>query len=124
MGAGGAKKPLDVSAVFHESEIITFDSMKNPVSVNNAFLEICAPGSHGGKNFSCPGGTGDLNGTGFEGHAATQWLQTTANVTPGSLITLQFGAFDSGDGILDSTALVDDFAWSATPGMGTGTIKP
>ncbi len=116
-----APPPADVNQT---NKNITFDSQKNPVSVNNAFLEVCSPGKYGGKTFTCPAGTGDLAGTGFEGHAATAWLQTTANVTPGGTITLTFGAFDSGDGVLDSTGLVDDFRWSATPGTGTGTIKP
>jgi hypothetical protein len=114
--------PADVNQT---NKNITFDSQKNPVSVNNAFLEVCSPGNHGGKTFTCPGGTGDLSGTGFEGHGATLWLQTQASVTPGSTITLTFGAFDSGDGILDSTGLVDDFRWSAEPAMGgTSTGKP
>jgi hypothetical protein len=104
---------------------ITFDSQKNPVSVNNAFLEVCSPQNAGGKDFPCPGGTDDLNGTGFEGHGGTLWLQTQASVTPGSVITLTFGAFDSGDGVLDSTGIVDDFQWSAQPAMGgTSTGKP
>jgi hypothetical protein len=104
---------------------ITFDSQKNPVSVNNSFLEVCSPGTHGGKQFTCPGGTADLQGTGFENHGATAWLQTQANVTPGSTFTLTFLAYDSGDHILDSTGIVDDFRWSAEPAQGgTSTGKP
>jgi hypothetical protein len=104
---------------------ITFDSQKNPISVNNSFLEVCSPGTFGGKQFSCPGGTADLQGTGFEGHGATVWLQTQANVTPGSTFTLTFMAYDSGDMILDSTGIVDDFRWSAEPAQGgTSTGKP
>lgn len=114
--------PADVNPT---NKNITFDSQKNPVSVNNAFLEVCSPGSHGGKSFSCPYGTGDLNGTGFEGHGGTAWLQTQAEVTPGSTITLTFGAYDSGDHILDSTGIIDDFVWSAEPAKGgTSTVKP
>ena len=103
---------------------ITFDAMKNPVSVNNAFLDVCSPQTAGGKKFTCVAGTAELTGTGFEGHAATSWLKTTANVAPGSTINLVFGAFDSGDGVLDSTGLVDDFSWSANAGSGTVTGKP
>jgi hypothetical protein len=104
---------------------ITFDSQKNPVSVNNSFLEVCSPGTYGGKNFPCPGGTADLQGTGFENHGATAWLQTQANVAPGSTFTLTFMAYDSGDHILDSTGIVDDFRWSAEPAQGgTSTGKP
>ena len=113
--------PADVNQT---NKNITFDSMKNPVSVNNAFLEVCMAQMAGDKDFPCPGGTSELDGTGFEMHGATVWLKTNANVTPGSTISLTFGAFDSGDGILDSTGLVDDFAWSATAGSGTVTGKP
>ena len=113
--------PADVNPI---NKNITFDKQNNPVSVNNAFLEVCQPGDHGGKSFSCPAGTGDLQGTGFETGGATLWLETKAPVVPGSTITLTFGAFDSGDHILDSTGLVDDFRWSADPAEGTSTGKP
>jgi hypothetical protein len=113
--------PADVNQT---NKNITFDAMKNPVSVNNAFLDVCSPQTAGGKTFTCVGGTSELQGTGFETHAATSWLKTAANVTPGSTINLVFGAFDSGDGILDSTGLVDNFQWSATAGSGTVTGKP
>ena len=95
---------------------IAFDSMGNPVSVNNAFLEVCGclggpPCYAGGKTFDCPLGTADLDGTGFESHAATGWLQTTAPAEPGTTITLRLAVYDSGDGVLDSTALIDNFRW-------------
>jgi hypothetical protein len=119
--------PADVNPV---NKNITFDAQHNPVSVNNAFLDVCAcpggssPCSVGGKQFTCSAGTSELDGTGFEGHGATEWLQTVAGVTPGSTITLTFGAFDSGDHVLDSTGIVDDFRWSAEAAMGTSTGKP
>jgi hypothetical protein len=95
---------------------IAFDSMGNPVSVNNAFLEVCGcvggpPCIAGGKTFDCPLGEADLAGTGFEAHAATGWLVTTAPAEPGTQITLRLAVYDSGDGVLDSTALIDDFRW-------------
>ncbi|MCS6899490.1 MAG: choice-of-anchor L domain-containing protein [Myxococcales bacterium] len=114
--------PPDVNQL---NKNITFDSQKNPVSVNNAFLEVCTPGTHKGKFFPCPSGTGDLQGTGFETGGATVWLQTQANVAPGSTFTLTFTAYDSGDPVLDSTGIVDDFRWSAEPAQGgTSTGKP
>jgi hypothetical protein len=112
--------PMDVNQT---NKNITFDSMKNAVSVNNAFLDVCTAQSAGGKTFPCAAGPAGLQGTGFEGHAATSWLTTQANVTPGGTVWLEFAAFDSGDGVLDSTGIVDNFAWSATPGMGTSTHK-
>lgn len=88
---------------------IAFDQDTNPISVNNSLLQVCAPGTYEGKTFGCPLGTSSLEGTGFEGHAATGWLITRAPVKPGSEITLRFAIWDSGDGALDSTVLIDDF---------------
>lgn len=95
---------------------ISFDAMGNPISVNNAFLTVCGPpGTYGGKLFTCPDGTTELQGTGFESHAATSWLTTKAPAEPGSMITLTFGVYDSGDGVLDSTTLIDNFRWLPVP---------
>ena len=113
---------------------ISFDSMGNPVSVNNAFLEVCGcegnppnPCFAGGKTFSCALGNTDLIGTGFgfdsggEDHGSTGWLQTTAPVNPGKEITLRWAVYDSGDGSLDTTTLIDNWKWLATPGITVGT---
>jgi hypothetical protein len=89
---------------------ISFDSQGNPLSVNAGFLEVCKPTFAGGKDFPCMLGPAQLTGTGFEGHAATGWLQTTAPVVaPGSNITIDFAVWDSGDGVLDTTGLFDNF---------------
>ncbi|MFO0757866.1 MAG: putative metal-binding motif-containing protein [Byssovorax sp.] len=106
---------------------ISFDSQGNPVSVNNAFLEVCGcfggpPCIAGGKNFSCALGASKLLGTGFGAdtafadHGSTYWLQTQAPVQPHSNITIRWAVYDSGDGILDTTTLVDNWQWTATPG--------
>ncbi len=100
---------------------ISFDTQGNPVSVNNGFLEVCSPQNAGGKNFPCSLGTGQLQGTGFEGHAATGWLETVSPVTPGSVITLRFAIWDMGDEILDSTVLIDKFQFSADEATGSST---
>lgn len=102
---------------------IAFDQDNNPISVNNSLLQVCAPGTYKGKTFTCPLSAKTLSGTGFDGHAATGWLTTTAPVEAGKEITLRFAVWDSGDGILDSTTLIDDFKWSAEGGNGTST-KP
>lgn len=91
---------------------ISFDTQGNVLSVNAGFLEVCSPQSAGGKNFPCALGTDLLNGTGFETHAATGWLQTTAPVTGGQTIELFMVTWDAGDCVLDSTTLLDDFQWS------------
>lgn len=93
---------------------ISFDSQGNTISVNAGFLQVCNPQSAGGKNYACPLGPAELQGTGFEinpnGSAATGWLETKAPIeAPGSDITLQFAIWDSADGLLDSTVLIDNF---------------
>jgi hypothetical protein len=109
---------------------ISFDQLGNPVSVNNAFLEVCGcsggpPCIAGGKTFNCALGNGELQGTGFtdgfQDHGATSWLATQAPVEPNSTITIRWGVYDSGDGSLDSTTLVDNWRWVAEPGTVVGT---
>jgi hypothetical protein len=111
---------------------VAFDQAGNPISVNNALLQACDPQTAGGKMFTCPLGSASLSGTGFgkdtgTNHAATGWLQTQVNVDPslkGKDITLLFAVWDSGDGVLDSTALIDNFVWSTEPGQNTPVTVP
>lgn len=100
---------------------ITFDSKGEPLSVNNVLLDVCTPQSAGGKMFTCSAGTSELSGTGFEGHAATSWLSTTAAVKGGETITMDFGVMDAGDGVYNSSVLIDNLRWTATQGV---LIKP
>jgi len=115
---------------------ISFDSQGNPVSVNNAFLEVCGcmgnppnPCIAGMKSFTCALGNVDLIGTGFgfdydqggEDHAATGWLNTKAPIEPASTMSLRWAVYDSGDGVLDSTTLIDNFRWIAEAGTPTKT---
>jgi hypothetical protein len=113
---------------------ISYDSQGNPVSVNNAFVDVCGctagpPCIAGGKTYACGLGASELTGTGFgldggyADHAATSWLKTTAPADPGSEITIRWGVYDSGDGVLDSTTLIDNWQWSAEPGkVGTAPV--
>lgn len=119
---------------------ISFDSTNNPVSVNIAFFDVCdpSPASKGSYAFHCagancpappnpycPSGLGELIGTGMDGAVggndagATSWLQTTAPVEGGSVVTLRFAIWDTGDHNLDSSVLVDAFQWIASG----GTVK-
>ncbi len=118
---------------------ISFDSQGNPVSVNNALLRVCgcyeqdmdpfATCEAGGKIFECDLGNIELVGTGFgfdtEGqhnhHGATSWLRTQAPIPPGGEIKIRFATYDSGDGVLSSTTLVDNFKWILKPGVMVGT---
>jgi hypothetical protein len=111
---------------------IAFDSQSNPVSVNNGFVEVCDPFTYRGRKngvpftrqFPCKLGNGELDGTGFEEHAATGWLQTRANVVPGEEVTLRFAIWDAGDAVLDSTVLLDNFTWDAKPGSNVTMRAP
>jgi hypothetical protein len=99
---------------------ISFDSLNNPVSVNNGFFDLCVPK---GCN-SCPAGTAELNGTGMQlsnTGGGTKWLTTTAPVVPGENMIIEFMVFDVSDGILDSLAILDNFTWKLDP-SGVGTV--
>lgn len=102
---------------------IVFDGLGDPVGINStSLLRACTPGTHKGLVFACPLGTTPLAGTGFEGKAATGWLRTTVGVTGGSEISLKLAIWDSGDGILDSTVLVDELAFSSQPAGAPKTV--
>jgi hypothetical protein len=97
---------------------ISFDAQGNTLSVNAGFLQVCHPQTaSSGEFFECMLGPSQLAQTGFDdgmNSAATGWLQTTAPVeNPGGDITLEFSIWDSGDGILDSTTLIDNFRFEA-----------
>ena len=99
---------------------ISFDSLSNPVSVNNGFFDYCVPKGC----YTCPLGTSALNGTGMQLSSTgggTSWLTTTAPIVPGETMVLELMIFDVSDGVLDSLTLLDNFEWSLTPStVGTG----
>ena len=119
---------------------ISFDSMNNPVSVNNGFFDRCTMNSQTGcmgnnvQTAACAGGPSELQGTGFynlgtyctgqtTGGGATGWLTTKAPVKGGETITLQFIIWDTGDQNWDSSVLVDNLQWYGTA-QTTGTGRP
>ncbi len=97
----------------HLLKNISFDGNGNPISVNSGFVNVCTPGFYKDRNFPCVQGPTALNGTGFEQHAASGWLTTTAPIAlnAGGTFTLRFAIWDAGDMILDSTILIDNFRW-------------
>jgi hypothetical protein len=105
---------------------VSFDADNNPISVNNALLSVCnCPGptcAVGGLIYDCALGAGQLSGTGFEPSAASGWIQTTAPAAALSIVTLRWTVYDSGDGILDSTTIIDNFRWLSEPSDGAETI--
>ncbi len=128
---------------------ISFDKDKNPVSVNNGFFDRCTAGVKTGcagdtqKDSVCPGGVAELGGTGYGQNGkwcepfpapaggsqtsanggATGWLQSQAPVEPGETFTIEFMIWDTGDGVLDSSVLLDNFQW-AEGAVTTGTVRP
>jgi hypothetical protein len=114
---------------------MSFDAMKNPVSVNNGFFDRCTAGVDTGcapdavkATSQCPGGTAELAGTGYaqvgtwcdlfsgtkasSAGGATGWLSSKAPVQPGETFTLELMIWDTGDGDLDSSVLLDNFKWA------------
>ena len=108
---------------------IAVDELGNPVTLNGAHFRVCGcangpPCMAGGKTFLCPLGTAQLQGTGFDENGskgATGWLTTTVPVTPGGEITIRWGVYDAGDGVFDSTVVLDNWRWITTPGVEYGT---
>lgn len=111
---------------------VAFDAAGNPISVNNALLQVCEPRTIDGRSYACALGPSALAGTGFDTvvddyspapHAATGWLTTWVPVTPGQILRLRFSIWDSSDGNLDSTVLVDRLAWADIERRGTGPVE-
>lgn len=118
---------------------IAFDGLGAPISVNNAFIDAClcpnnppAACNVSGFDFPCTLGKKQLVGTPFESdpgkpgwtHGSTGWLRTTTPVTFGQPITIRFVTYDSSDGKLDSSTLIDNWHWSGTPGTTKTEIIP
>jgi hypothetical protein len=117
-----------------------------PISVNVSYFDRCtaqtAVGCSRSNNGStadpplataaCAGGVSELAGTGYGDSMATTcttpqtatvggatgWLTARAPVTPGETFTLELMIWDAGDGLLDSSVLVDNFKW-----LGGGAVK-
>ncbi len=110
---------------------ISFDALQNPVSVNNGFFDRCTPGTALGCGSEtlgvskCPSGPAELAGTGFgivgvscgtetpsTLGGATGWLFSQAPIQGGETFTLDLMIWDVGDGVLDSSVLIDNFRWA------------
>jgi hypothetical protein len=101
----------------------TSNGSQNVISVNNkSFLKYCTAGSTG---YDCSLGESGLAGSGFEGHGASEWLQSTVPIPVtaqgGGTIRLRLAIWDSSDGALDSTAVVDNIVFKADEGQ-LGTV--
>jgi hypothetical protein len=76
------------------------------------------------KTFDCLLKGDTLIGTDFDvddkypgwTNGATGWLRTSAPVDPDATFTLRLVTYDSSDGFVDSSTLIDNWRWSAKPG--------
>lgn len=127
---------------------ISFDNAGNPISVNNAFLDIC--GCPGGgaceaglssdvkKTFACALGTTGVMGTPWQTNigggsppppegwtnGSSGWLRTSAPVEKGQTFKVRLVTYDSDDGFVDSSTLIDNWHWSAEPGTTQTVVIP
>ncbi|MGB1274209.1 MAG: choice-of-anchor L domain-containing protein, partial [Nannocystaceae bacterium] len=53
----------------------------------------------------------ELAGTGFEGHAGSDWIQVKAGVSPLETVTVVFYIADMSDTILATQVIIDNFHW-------------
>lgn len=93
---------------------VSFDTLGNPISVNNGFFEVCVPKGC----YTCPDGAASLAGTGMQlsnTGGGTKWLTTDVPIVPGETIALELMIFDVSDGILDSLVVLDNFRWNEQP---------
>jgi hypothetical protein len=94
---------------------ISFDNQGNPISLNAGFLDF-----KDSPNGQLP----QFQGTCMRQHAGTNWLTTTAGVTPGETITVVFAIMDLSDSILDSYVFLDNFKWGCEPTGKPSTMPP
>ena len=105
---------------------VLFDDTGDCFTATAGLFKVCK---------GCPLGDALLAGTGYEQPdssttggeigGGTGWMTVGAPVTPGETITVRFLLFDEGDGIYDTTVLLDRFRWSgATLTKPTLTAKP
>jgi hypothetical protein len=124
---------VESSKTYPQPTNISFDAMKNPITVNSGFFIVCDNGGTA-QTMHCTHPPSDNNGTGYETPSipfpgavpggSTGWLTTTAPITPGEDITLHFVIFDESDHVLDSAVLIDNFQWALQATMGGPTTNP
>jgi hypothetical protein len=90
---------------------VSFDEFGHPISATGVFLDY-----KDSPSAACPEpcNAPELHGFAMEGHAATKWLETTAPVVEGEVISLLFAIFDLTDGSYDSMVALDHFEWTCS----------
>lgn len=90
------------SSPSHSYDNIVFDHSNNPINIDNAFFnQPCQELTGTGYEITSFDGSCDAGGTGM--------LTTQSPVEPGETVTLTFTIYDSGDGIYDSSVMIDNF---------------
>ena len=124
-----------------DDDNVLFDANDDPIGVNTGLLSVCREVSNSrvARPIACDQGPGLLAETGFDegestcasgqvkdpdvGGASTGWLHTDVPVPAGKVITVRFMLWDSGDPLLDSSVVIDNFRWSLEDrSVGTGPI--
>jgi hypothetical protein len=133
---------VDPAPADHEDGNVLFDSEGDTIGVNTGLLTVCEQAEDGrvARDVACKDGRALLRDTGFDagesrcaskftmlrdiGGASTGWLHTDVPIKPGKVFTIRFVLWDSGDPLLDSTVLLDNFQWSLeAPQIGTRPIS-
>jgi hypothetical protein len=132
---GAPANPLDKNlAAYQNAQLGRWPVGVNLANLDKGLFTQCVNGAMScsgsmPKNITTCAGTSELAGTGLETPAAgmcdaealvggaSGWLVARGNVAGGETITLRIAIWDTSDGILDSTALVDNFRWSTDPAM-------
>lgn len=103
---------------------LAMDANKNPVGINLAMsglFTVCNKSALKPAITKYCVGNAEIKGTGFEAQGATGWLTTKGNIVPGEEFELRLAIWDTGDHVLDSLILIDNFKWNPTkkkPGTG------
>ena len=91
---------------------VAVDENGQPISVDSAAFFPAFNSLAGGTGYDIftddPAGVDDEFGTGMPDAGLTNWITVITPVEPGDTISIQFGIADMGDGILDSSAIVDN----------------
>jgi hypothetical protein len=111
---------------------IAYDGGGHRINVNNSYFQDCnsvTVADNLGYTHTCTGALSLIAKTGYDikygqdaytlgndnlGSGATDWLKTTAPITPGETFTLSLIIFDEGDGLMDSAINLDNFRWNSS----------
>lgn len=91
---------------------VLLDLFGNPMFVSLGSMRQCVNGVHNGQAYTTCEGTTELVGTGFDANGASGWIRTAdLPVTAGDTVRISFMIWDTADGTVDSSVLLDNFAW-------------